>query len=214
MRQYNVGAPMQMSVTSQQSSHGDDMDVEMEDAMPQSNNSCLMPKEKQNLSDQLLAAMKSDNDREYRDRERDRERDRDRDRDRRDRDERGRERGRRDRGTRERRRERDDRRDRDRESRESSSIRHQDSADLDAKKDVNKMSLTERLRQLADGTLPVDDRRNVRNDRSSERHERNFEEAAIRRINDAPPALMDLPKFGGVPDRQRPPEFRPNSQVR
>ncbi|XP_072743913.1 uncharacterized protein Isha [Anoplolepis gracilipes] len=146
---YGVGPapPMQMQLPQQH--HSDDMDVEMEDAMPQSLNSNVLKDKQPNLSDQLIAAMnmgsnvndgrlESDQAREYKERERDREprerRDRgDRDRgDRMDvnecRMDRSRDRGRgRDRGRDRRRdnrdgrdRERDDRRDREtREARES-----------------------------------------------------------------------------------------------
>jgi len=58
---YGVGPapPMQMQLPQQQH-HSDDMDVEMEDAMPQSLSSNL-PKDKPNLSDQLIAAMNISN---------------------------------------------------------------------------------------------------------------------------------------------------------
>lgn len=183
----------------QQQHNSDDMDVEMEDAMPQSN---ALPKEKQSLSDQLLAAIgkdeKSDNDsgRDYRDRERSREGRERRDRDRNDDFRGGRDRGRRDRR---RDRDRDDRRERDRDG------RHPD--DDKPKMDNSKMSLTDRLRLLADGAL--DDRidnRNMRDrsERSLDRSERSFDTDS-RRSMDGPPSLMDLPKF---PNPQERPDFR------
>ncbi|XP_025989646.1 SR-related and CTD-associated factor 4 isoform X2 [Solenopsis invicta] len=261
---YGVGPapPMQMPQLPQQPHHSDDMDVEMEDAMPQSLSSNLS-KDKPNLSDQLIAAMnigssvndcrlENDQSREYKERDRDRENRERRDRSDRDRGDRidinecrmdrSRDRGRgRDRGRDRRRdgrdgrdRERDERRDRDsretRESRESNS-RHLEGPSAQNQniqegegmtKKEGKPSLADRLRQLADGTLPLDDRmdRNIRNrtERSNERNDRNFEESpggagARRPPGDMPISLMDLPKFGGVipPDRTdfpRGPDFR------
>lgn len=251
---YGVGPvpPMQMQLPQQQH-HSDDMDVEMEDAMPQSMSSNV-PKDKPSLSDQLIAEIRLENDptREYKDqRDRDRENRERRDRNERDRGERmdmnecrmdrSRDRGRgRDRGRDRRRdnrdgrgdRERDDRRAADRENRETprdnretNAPRHseglvvqnpsiQESGEGIAKKE-GKPSLADRLRQLADGTLPLDDRmdRNIRGnrtERNNERNERNFEDSpggagaagAGRRPADMPISLMDLPKFGAVlPDR-------------
>lgn len=221
---YGVGPapPMQMQLPQQQH-HSDDMDVEMEDAMPQSLSSNVLKDKQPNLSDQLIAAMnmgsnvndgrlENDQVREYKERERDRENRERRDRGDRDRGDRmdvnecrmdrSRDRGRgRDRGRDRRRdnregrdRERDDRRDREnRETRESreSGARHSEGLSTQnqnvqesegmAKKE-GKPSLADRLRQLADGTLPLDDRmdRNVRGnravERSSERNDRSFEE--------------------------------------
>lgn len=226
---YGVGPapPMQMQLPQQQQHHSEDMDVEMEDAMPLSSN---VPKDKPNLSDQLIAAMnmsgnvvvggdvrlESDQSREYKDRERERENRERRDRGDRDRGDRmdmnecrmdrGRDRSRgRDRGRDRRRdnrdsrgdRERDDRRG-DRESRESARENRDSNAryseghvaqnqnvqegpgDGLAKKE-GKPSLADRLRQLADCQLPLDDRmdgRNVRGnraERNNERSDRNFE---------------------------------------
>lgn len=201
-----------------QQHNSDDMDVEMEDAMPQSN---AVPKEKQSLSDQLLAAIgkddkSDDSGRDYRDRERSREGRERRDRDRSDdfRGDRGRDRGRgKDRGGRDRRRDRDrdDRRERDRDG------RHPDD---DKKDSLSKMSLTDRLRLLADGTLPLDDRidgRNMRDrsERSLERSERSFDTDS-RRSMDGPPSLMDLPKFPNPQERPdfRGPDFRGGQDIR
>lgn len=255
---FGVGPPpppmqMQMPHQQQQQHHSDDMDMdmEMEDAMPLS----VMngPKDKPNLSDQLLAAIgqgpmsdnnRVDNDRDFRERDRDREsrerRDRG-DRDRGDRmddsrnNDRGRDRGRgRDRvrdirrrdGRDGRDRERDDRRDRDRNSREPI-LRHPDGGPEVEPKKEPKQSLADRLRQLADGTLPLDDRmeRNIRGDRSDRSMERNdrppppFEELPVaRRLGDQPPSLMDLPKFPAGPPQDRPdfgprgPDFRGGPQ--
>lgn len=265
---YGVGPapPMQMQLPQQH--HSDDMDVEMEDAMPQNLSSNVLKDKQPNLSDQLIAAMnmgsnmndgrlESDQAREYKERERDREnRERRGERNERDRGDRmdvnecrmdrSRDRGRgRDRGRDRRRdnregrdRERDDRRDREnREARESrdSSSRHSEGLNAQNQnvqenegmtKKEGKPSLADRLRQLADGTLPLDDRidRNVRGnrtvERSNERNDRNFEESpggtggGVRRPpSDMPISLMDLPKFSGVlpPDRTdfpRGPDFR------
>ncbi|KAL6447499.1 hypothetical protein ACFW04_000014 [Cataglyphis niger] len=262
---YGVGPapPMQMQLPQQQH-HSDDMDVEMEDAMPQSLSSNVLKDKQPNLSDQLIAAMnmgsnvndsrlESDQAREYKERERDRE---SRERNRGDRADRmdvnecrmdrSRDRGRgRDRGRDRRRdnregrdRERDDRRDRENREARESGARHSEGLSTQnqnvqenesmAKKE-GKPSLADRLRQLADGTLPLDDRidRNVRSnrtiERSNERNDRGFEESSgggggagslpggsggggnnsIRRPpSDMPISLMDLPKFSGVlPDR-------------
>ncbi|XP_046471550.1 SR-related and CTD-associated factor 4 isoform X1 [Neodiprion pinetum] len=180
-----------------------------------------------------------------RDRDRDRERERrDRgDRERSDRDEsadsrrdrgRGRDRGRdRRRDGREMRdRDREERRDRgDRDGRESirsdvpSGLPNQNNThEMDgggSKKDV-KPSLADRLRQLADGTLPLDDRmdRNNRSDRiDRDRGDRSYDDVIVggRRPGDLPPSLMDLPKFPlGPQDRPdfgpRGPDFRGVSQ--
>lgn len=246
---YGVGPvpPMQMQLPQQH--HSDDMDVEMEDAMPQSMNSNV-PKDKPSLSDQLIAEIRLENDQahEYKD-QRDRDRENRERRDRNDRDrgdrmdinecrmDRSRDRGRgRDRGRDRRRdnrdgrgdRERDDRRgDREnretsRDNRETNVPRHsegpvqnqsiQEGGEGTTKKE-GKPSLADRLRQLADGTLPLDDRmdRNIRvnrTERNNERNERNFEDSpggaagTGRRPTDMPISLMDLPKFGAVlPDR-------------
>ncbi|XP_011263700.1 protein SCAF8 [Camponotus floridanus] len=221
---YGVGPapPMQMQLPQQH--HSDDMDVEMEDAMPQNLSNNVLKDKQPNLSDQLIAAMnmggnvndgrlENDQAREYKERERDRENRERRDRNERDRGDRmdvgecrmdrSRDRGRgRDRGRDRRRdnregrdRERDERRDREnRETRENrdSGARHSEGLNAQnqnvqenesmAKKE-GKPSLADRLRQLADGTLPLDDRmdRNVRGnrtiERSNERTDRNFEES-------------------------------------
>ena len=253
MRQpFGVGPPMQMHLGPHQQQHqqqqqqhqqhqqqqhqqqhhhhhhpSDDMDVEMEDEMPQNTNNAS--KEKlPSLSDQLLAAIgkgpdsriDNDSNRDFRERDRDRDnrdrRDRDdrdrgnRDRSEGDRHDRGRERGRgRDRGRDRRRdnrdRDRDDRRDRDRDSRDG--IRHQEGVNPPSGPDneappkkEGKPSLADRLRQLADGTLPLDDRMDRNRNRSSE----GIDGPPGRRSTDLPPPLMDLPKFS-----QDRPEFPP-----
>ncbi|KAF7989878.1 hypothetical protein HCN44_008552 [Aphidius gifuensis] len=239
---FGVGLPpppmqLQMQIQQQQQQQqqqSEDMDVEMEDAMPQ--NSINPPKDKPNLSDQLLAAMgkgsMSENERDIRDRERER---RDRgergDRERSDNTrERGRERGR---GRDRRRSERDERRNDDR--RGDRDMRTHDGPpqlpgllpdpDINIKKD--KLSLAERLRQLADGTLPIEDRMDRIHergggDRSIERNDNRlpvpFEDPLnVRRPDGGPPSLMDLPKFPIPNERDFPsrgPDFRPPQDIR
>ncbi|XP_014233999.1 splicing factor, arginine/serine-rich 15 [Trichogramma pretiosum] len=195
----------------------DDMDVDMEDDMVPPIKEQQHSKPPSLLSDQLLAAMKNDRDERdsFRDRERDRDRrdrdrgglgDRDRD-DNRSRDRgRGRDRGGRDRNRRDS-RDNGNRNDRDeRRDREARDNRHSPMRDMincpgglqglggnhigeNDKKDGMgpKLSLADRLRQLADGTLPLIDDRNIdrdmrggtggptgsrSNDRSSERMDR------------------------------------------
>lgn len=211
---FGVGPPL----PPMQLSQSDDMDVEMEDVMPQQQNSInIQIKDKPNLSDQLLAVMVKgnsiiENERDMRERER---RDRDRGGDNQ-REQRGRGR---DRGRDRRRSERDDVRRDDRRDRDI--LRQHDGqlsmAGLLQDTDINiikkdKLCLTERLRQLSESKLINDERIDgricERGDRSIERTSLQFDDthSSVR-----PPSLMDLPKFTVPSERdfsqQRGPDY-------
>lgn len=87
--------------------------------------------------------------------------------------------------------------------------------DSTPKKDGGKPSLADRLRQLADGTLPLEDRSDrippARNRPDRDRSDRNFEDSRSSRAEPLS-SLMDLPKFSLPQERgdfpARPPDFR------